>query len=157
MKISKKIQVFYCDDWYSRFGLTIAITGFPCILFSNGWHLTHLYLPFHGDGEEDNEVHDEDGPEDRDVEELEEGAAEADERRFRRRVPKLELWQPSDEGAELFVLPRRQRQPVVCWKFSHLSFPKRDLCFANLPSSASSSAIAGSILGVRKASRRFRW
>ena len=71
-------------------------------------------MSLHRDDEEGDEVHDEDGPEDRDVEELEEGAAEADERRLRRRVPKLELGQPSDEGAELFVLPRRQRQPVVC-------------------------------------------
>ena len=74
----------------------------------------HLDLSLHRDDEEGDEVHDEDGPEDRDVEELEEGAAEADERRLRRRVPKLELWQPSDEGAELFVLPRRQRQTVIC-------------------------------------------
>ena len=116
----------------------------------------HLDLSLHRDDEEGDEVHDEDGPEDRDVEELEEGAAEADERRFRRRVPKLELWQPSDEGAELFVLPRRQRQPVICKNesFSLFSVPGNDPNY--VPSSASSSAIAGSILGVRKASRRFR-
>ena len=76
--------------------------------------LYHLDLSLHRDDEEGDEVHDEDGPEDRDVEELEEGAAEADERRLRRRVPELELGQPPDEGAELLVLPRRQRQPVVC-------------------------------------------
>ena len=38
-----------------------------------------------------------------------------------------------------------------------LSLEQLDMSFTDLPSSASSSAIAGSILGVRKASRRFRW
>ena len=78
-------------------------------------------MSLHRDDEKGNEVHDEDWPEDRDVEELEEGAAEADKRRLRRRVPKLELWQSPDEGAELFVLPRRQRQPIIC-KIEALSF-----------------------------------
>ena len=61
-------------------------------------------MSLHRDDEERDEVHDEDWPEDRDVEELEEGATEGDERCFRSRVPKFELWQPSDERTELVVL-----------------------------------------------------
>ena len=38
----------------------------------------HLDLPLHGDAKERDEVHDEDGPEDGDVEEIEEGANEGD-------------------------------------------------------------------------------
>jgi hypothetical protein len=44
----------------------------------------HLDLPLHSDAEERDEVHDEDGPEDRDVEEVEERAHERDHRRLRR-------------------------------------------------------------------------
>jgi len=39
----------------------------------------YLDLPLHGDAEERDEVHDEDGPEDGDVEELKEGADERDD------------------------------------------------------------------------------
>lgn len=35
----------------------------------------YLDLPFHGDAEEGDKIHDEDGPENRDVEELEKRAA----------------------------------------------------------------------------------
>ena len=64
-------------------------------------------MSLHRNDEKRDEVHDEDWPEYRDVEELEEGAKEGDERRFRSRVPKFELWQPSDERAELVVLLSR--------------------------------------------------
>ena len=40
--------------------------------------LVYLDLPLHGDAKERDEVHDEDGPEDGDVEEIEEGANEGD-------------------------------------------------------------------------------
>ena len=45
---------------------------------TQGRHETHLDLPLHGDAKERDEVHDEDGPEDGDVEEIEEGANEGD-------------------------------------------------------------------------------
>ncbi len=73
----------------------------------------HLDLPLHGDAEERDEVHDEYGPEDGDVEELEEGAGKGDDRGLGGRVPELELWQPSDEGPELVRLPRGEGHAVV--------------------------------------------
>ena len=72
------------------------------------WSRDHLYLPLHGDAEEGDEVHDEDGPEDRDVENLEKGTAEGDDCGLGGRVPELELRQPPDERTELLALVRRQ-------------------------------------------------
>jgi len=63
-----------------------------------------LDLPLHSDAEEGDEVHDEDRPEHRDVENLEKGTAESDHRGLGRRVPELELWQTPDERAEFFIL-----------------------------------------------------
>lgn len=50
-------------------------------------------MSLHGDAEQSDEVHDEDWPEDRDVEEVKEGAEERDQSRLRGRVPELELGQ----------------------------------------------------------------
>ena len=75
--------------------------------------ISHLYLPLHGDAEEGDEVHDEDGPEDRDVENLEKGTAEGDCGGLGGRVPELELGQPPDERPKLLALVGRQaRRPV---------------------------------------------
>ncbi len=49
---------------------------------------SHLYLPLHRYAEERDEVHDEDGPKDGDVKELEEGAEKRDQGRLRCRVPR---------------------------------------------------------------------
>lgn len=67
-----------------------------------------LYLSLHCDAEEGNEVHDQDGPEDRDVEELPEGTEECNRRGLGGGVPELELGQPPDEGPELLVLVGRK-------------------------------------------------
>ncbi len=56
-----------------------------------------------GQDEEDHPVHDEDGPEDGDVEDLEPGAEKGDGDGASGPVPKLELWQAADEGPELLV------------------------------------------------------
>ena len=47
-------------------------------------------LPFHGDGEEDDEVEDEDGPEDRNVKHREQGQNAGDENGTCGRVPAVE-------------------------------------------------------------------
>ncbi len=73
----------------------------------------YFYLSLHGDAEQRDKVHDQDRPEHGDVEKLEEGAEEGDDGGLRGRVPELELRQPPDERAELFVLPRRQLEAVV--------------------------------------------
>ncbi len=55
-------------------------------------------MPLHGDAEECDKVHDEDGPEDGNIEEFEEGAGEGDQGGLRGGVPKFELWQaPVDD------------------------------------------------------------
>jgi len=73
-----------------------------------------LDLSLHSDAEEGDEVHDEDRPEDRDVENLEKGTAESDHRGLGRRVPELELWQTPDERAEFFILRCWQaRRPIL--------------------------------------------
>lgn len=51
-----------------------------------------LDLSLHRDAEEGEEVHDQDRPEDGNVEEFEEGTAESDHGRFGGGVPELELW-----------------------------------------------------------------
>ena len=71
-----------------------------------------LDLPLHREHKESDKVHEEDWPEDREVEELEEGEEEGDDECLRQRIPELELWQPADEGTELIVLGRRQRRPL---------------------------------------------
>ena len=48
---------------------------------------THLDLALHGDGEEDDEVHDEDGPEHRHVQRLEKRTDEGYHDGFKRAVP----------------------------------------------------------------------
>ena len=67
-----------------------------------------------GKHKEYNPVHDQDGPEDRHVEDLEPGAEEGDADSAGRAVPELELGQPADERAELLVLLGRQtaRRPI---------------------------------------------
>jgi len=72
-----------------------------------------LDLSLHGDAEERDEVHDEDWPEHRDVEEVEESADERDNCCLGGRVPELELGQTTDEGAELFVLMGRQLGSIL--------------------------------------------
>lgn len=57
-----------------------------------------------GQEEQDAPVHDEDGPEDGHVEDLEPAAGEADGDGARGPVPELELGQPADEGLELVVV-----------------------------------------------------
>ena len=64
----------------------------------------HLDLSLHSDAEEGDEVHHEDRPENRDVEELEEGTHKGNRRGFSCGVPELKLRQPSDERPELFIL-----------------------------------------------------
>jgi hypothetical protein len=114
-----------------------------------------LDLPLHRDAEERYEVHDEDGPEDRDVEQLEKGTEEGDGGGLGGRVPELELGQAPDERPELLALAGRQPWSAVWgYKQSEFRFPDG----RGSPSSWSIiSMAAGSILGVRKASRRLRW
>merc|ERR1719341_401427 len=71
-------------------------------MLKNSYHV--FYLPLHSDAEEGYEVHDQDGPEDGDVEELPEGTEECNRRGLGGGVPELELRQPPDEGPELLVL-----------------------------------------------------
>jgi len=63
-----------------------------------------LNLPLHSDAKQGYEVHDKDGPEDWDVEELPEGTEEGYCRGLGGRIPEFELGQPSDERSELLVL-----------------------------------------------------
>ena len=64
--------------------------------------LDHVFdLPLHGDEEEHEPVHEEDGPEDGHVEEGEEGHRQADHEGLAAGVPKLELRQPTHEGLVL--------------------------------------------------------
>lgn len=57
-----------------------------------------------GQAEEDQPVHNKNRPEDRQVEDLEPAAEEADGNSLGRRVPKLELWEAAHKGPELLVL-----------------------------------------------------
>ena len=65
---------------------------------------SYLNLPLHSDTEECNEVHDQDGPEDGDVEELPEGTEESYGRCLGGRIPELELWQSPNERSKLLIL-----------------------------------------------------
>jgi len=87
-----------------------------------------LNLSFHGDAEECDEVHDEDGPEDWYVEKLEEGAEEGDEGGFGGGIPEFELWQASDERPELVRLPRWQRHAVCVGATFSLGLSSLELC-----------------------------
>ncbi|OIF92417.1 hypothetical protein A7N06_19405 [Acinetobacter baumannii] len=62
-----------------------------------------LDLALHRDAEERDKVHDQDGPEYRHVEEIEERTNQTDERALRHRQPELELRQAANEWPELFV------------------------------------------------------
>lgn len=62
-----------------------------------------LDLALHRDAEERDKVHDQDGPEYRHVEEIEERTNQTDERALRHRKPELELRQAANEWPELFV------------------------------------------------------
>ena len=59
-----------------------------------------------GQGKKDQPVHDQHGPEDRQVEDLKPTAHKADDHCPCRRMPKLELRQSPDERSELLVLLR---------------------------------------------------
>ena len=65
-------------------------------------------MSFHCDTEKCYEVHHENWPEYRDVEQLKERAEECNGRGLGGRIPELELWQTADERSELFIL--------TCWK-----------------------------------------
>jgi len=78
-----------------------------------------LYLSLHGDAEECDEVHDEDRPEHRDVEQLKESAAEGDHGGLGGRVPELELGQPPDERSELLVLPGWELHSFIVIEIGH--------------------------------------
>lgn len=73
----------------------------------------YLDLSLHCDAEQSDEVHDEDRPENGDVEEIEECADTSDDGRFGGRIPELELWQPPDEGPELVALAGGECHPFV--------------------------------------------
>lgn len=73
---------------------------------SVSYHMLNLSL--HCDTEKCYEVHHENWPEYRDVEQLKERAEECNGRGLGGRVPELELWQTADERSELFIL--------TCWK-----------------------------------------
>lgn len=72
-----------------------------------------LNLSLHGDPEEHDEIHDEDGPEDRDIEEVEESAENCNHCGLCHGVPELELGQATDEWAELLVHLRGQLRPII--------------------------------------------
>lgn len=78
-----------------------------------------LNLSLHGDTEQGDEVHDQDGPEHRHIEQLEEGTAQRDQGGLAGRVPELELWQPADEGSELFILLGWQLWTIFVIIFRH--------------------------------------
>lgn len=73
----------------------------PYILERQEWQHT-------GEDEQHKPVHQENGPENRDVEDLEPAAHEGDGDGASGRVPELELGETSDEGPELLVLLGRE-------------------------------------------------
>lgn len=76
---------------------------------------SYLDLSLHRDAEQRDEVHDQDRPEDWDVETVKESANCCYHRRLGNRVPELKLWQPSDERTELLVCTSWQLWPsVIC-------------------------------------------
>lgn len=66
-----------------------------------------------GQDKEDHPVHDQDGPEDGNVEDFEPGAEERDGNSTSGPVPELELRKTADEGSELFVALGRQGTNAV--------------------------------------------
>lgn len=72
-----------------------------------------LDLSLHGDAEEGDKVHDEDGPEHWDVEEVKESADECDDCSLGGGIPELELRQTTDERPELFVLMGWQLRAIL--------------------------------------------
>lgn len=58
-------------------------------------------------------VHQQDGPENREVEDLKPAAEKANGNRAGRRVPELELWQPADKRPELLIFFCRQPAGVA--------------------------------------------
>jgi len=84
-----------------------------------------LDLSFHGDAEECDEVHDEDWPEDGDVEGVDESATEGDEGGLGGGVPELELGQPPDERPELVVLLGGQGHPLLLFRLGRLVLSHR--------------------------------
>jgi len=71
-----------------------------------------LDLSLHGEEEENEEVDQEDGPEDRHVKHREEGHRKPGDERLGHAVPELELRQASDEGLVLVGLVDRQHGAV---------------------------------------------
>lgn len=67
---------------------------------------THPNLSLHCYTEECDEVHHEYGPEDRNIENVEEGTAKSDGSRLHDRVPKFKLRKSSDEGSEFLIASR---------------------------------------------------
>lgn len=63
-----------------------------------------LYLSLHSDAEQHDKIHDQDRPEYRDIECIEEGAHHRHNDPFGSRMPKLKFWQSPDKRAKLFVL-----------------------------------------------------
>jgi len=65
------------------------------------YHVTYLFL--HGDKEEYNKVHNKDGPEYRNIEEIKESTEESDQDSPHCTVPELKLWQLTHKRSELFT------------------------------------------------------
>lgn len=78
--------------------------------------VAYLDLPIHGDCKQGDKVHDQNGPEDGHVEQLEEGADRADDRTLGHRVPELELGQAAHERLEFATLG----PAPVCWQLGAL-------------------------------------
>jgi len=78
-----------------------------------------LDLSLHSNAEQRKEVHDEYRPEHGNIEQFEEGTHERNHRGFGGRIPELELWQPTDEGSELFVLSGGQLGSILVVEFAH--------------------------------------
>lgn len=62
-----------------------------------------LDLPTHGQNEKNDPVHDENRPENWNIEKFEPGTEKPDRNGSGRAVPKFELWQPSNEWSELLI------------------------------------------------------
>lgn len=66
--------------------------------------LDHVpYLPLHGNAKQCYEIHNENGPKDRNIKHFEERTHERNERRLRDRMPELELGQAPNEWSKLLV------------------------------------------------------
>lgn len=85
-----------------------------------------LNLSLHGDAEERDEVHDQDWPEHRDVEELKEGADEGDHCGLGGRVPELELRQATNERPKFVRLTSRKLHAIISLLFFELGHGRID-------------------------------